>query len=43
VNKEVVFSGNDFRIEIWAKENYEASWISEEEYVAIAEGLSQEG
>ena len=42
-NRELVFSGVDYKIEIWAKENYEASWISEEEYVAIAEGLSQEG
>ena len=40
VNKEVVFSGNDFKIEIWAKENYEASALSNEEFIAIAESLS---
>ena len=40
VNKEVVFSGNDFKIEIWAKENFEQSRISEEEYIALAETLS---
>ncbi len=41
VNKEVVFSGNDFKIEIWAREKYEASAISEEEFIAIAESLSK--
>lgn len=40
VNKEVVFSGNDFKIEIWAKENYDSSAISGEEFIAIAESLS---
>ena len=39
--KEVVFSGNDFRIEIWAKERFEESGISNEEIIAIAESLSQ--
>ena len=34
--KEVVFSGNDYKIEIWAKEKYEASRISNEEFIAIA-------
>ena len=41
VNKEVVFSGNDFKIEIWAREKYEASAISDEEFIAIAESLSK--
>ena len=41
VEKEVVFSGNDFRIEIWAKERFEESGISNEEIIAIAESLSQ--
>lgn len=36
VTKEVVFSGNDYKIEIWAKEQYEASKISNEEFIAIA-------
>lgn len=41
VIKEVVFSGNDHKIEIWAKEKYEESAISNEEYIAIAGKLSQ--
>lgn len=39
--KEVVFSGNVFKIEIWAKEEFERSQISHEEFIAIAESLSQ--
>ena len=42
VTKEVVFSGNDYKIEIWAKEKYEASEISNEEFLNIAGQLSQE-
>lgn len=34
--KEVVFSGSDYKIEIWAKEKYEASKISNDEFIAIA-------
>ncbi|MCQ2146876.1 MAG: hypothetical protein MJZ16_05090 [Bacteroidales bacterium] len=41
VTKEVVFSGNDFRIEIWSKEEFEKSDISTEEFLAIAERLSE--
>ncbi len=41
VAKEVVFSGNDFKIEIWAKEKFEAYAISNEEIIAIAESLSK--
>lgn len=41
VNKEVVFSGNDFKIEIWAKEKFEASRLSNDEFIAIAESLSK--
>ena len=41
VGKEVVFSGNDFRIEIWAKEKFEESRISNDEIIAIAESLSE--
>ena len=40
VNKEVVFSGNDYKIEIWAKENFESSVISNEEFISIAGSLS---
>ena len=39
--KEVVFSGNDYKIEIWAKEKYEASRISNEEFIAIAGKLPE--
>ncbi len=34
--------GNDYKIEIWAKEKYEASAISNEEFLNIAGQLSQE-
>ncbi len=37
--KEVVFCGNDHKIEIWAKERYEANIISDEEFVALAVNL----
>ena len=40
VTKEVVFSGNDFKIEIWAKEEFESKCIPNDEYIAIAESLS---
>lgn len=40
VTKEVVFSGNDFKVEIWAKEEFEKRRIPNEEYIAIAESLS---
>ena len=36
VTKEVEFVGNGFKIEVWAKEKYEASRISNEDFVAIA-------
>ncbi len=41
VTKEVVFAGNDFRIEIWAREEFERGRISDEQYIAIAESLSE--
>ena len=40
VTKEVTFSGNDHKIEIWAKENFESGIISSEEFVSIANMLS---
>ena len=40
-DKEIVFSGNDFKIEIWAKERFEASRLSNDEFIAIAESLSK--
>ena len=42
VTKEVVFSGSDFKIEIWSKEAYEASGLSNDEFLAIAGQLSQQ-
>lgn len=41
VHKEVVFSGNDYKIEIWASENYYDAELTDEEYIAIAGKLSQ--
>ena len=41
VTKEVVFSVNDYKIEIWAKENYESSIISNEDFISIAGSLSE--
>lgn len=41
VNKEVVFSGNDYKIEIWAKEKFEASAISNDEFLTIAGKLPE--
>ncbi len=40
ISKEVIFSGNDHKIEIWAKENFESSIISNEEFLSIADMLS---
>lgn len=42
VDKEVVFSGNDHKIEIWAREKYEASEITNEEYISLAGMLSDQ-
>ena len=42
VTKEIVFSGNDYKIEIWAKEKFEQSNLSNEDYIAIAGRISQE-
>ncbi len=39
-DKEAVFSGNDHKIEIWAKERYESNEISNEDFVALAGMLS---
>ena len=41
VNKEVVFSGNDYKIEIWAREKFEEARISNEHYISLAGMLSQ--
>lgn len=41
VNKEVVFSGNDYKIEIWAREKFEEARISNEQYISLTGMLSQ--
>lgn len=41
VDKEVVFFGINFKIEIWAREKFESSQVSKEDYVAIAKSLSR--
>ena len=41
VNKEVVFSGNDYKIEISAREKFEEARISNEQYISLAGMLSQ--
>lgn len=41
VDREVVFFGINFKIEIWAKEKFESSQVSKEDYVAIAKSLSR--
>ena len=38
--KEVVFSGSDHKIEIWAKEKFGTSGISNEEFISLAGTLS---
>ena len=38
--KEIVFCGNDHKIEIWAKDRYASEALSEQEYSALADMLS---
>ncbi len=40
-DKEVIFSGNDHKIEIWAKEKFETDTLADEEFIALAEKLSE--
>jgi len=42
VNKDVVFCGNDYKIEVWAREKFEGSELSHEEYLSIAGKLSEQ-
>ncbi len=37
--KEVVFAGNDHKIEIWAKESYEASSMPQADFVSLAKKI----
>ncbi|CCY35642.1 protein MraZ [Alistipes sp. CAG:831] len=39
VEKEVVFAGNDHKIELWARDKYEASAMPDEEFTALAEEI----
>lgn len=39
VEKEVVFAGNDHKIELWARDRYESSAMSDEEFTALAEKI----
>ncbi len=41
VQKEVAFLGINFKIEIWAGEKFADARVSREDYVAIAQSLSQ--
>ena len=42
VTKEVVFLGIGSKMEVWARESYEKSRISNEKYVSIARSLSRQ-
>lgn len=39
-SKELIFAGNDHKIEIWAKESFASSEISQEEIISLAASLS---
>lgn len=39
VRKEVIFSGNDHKIELWAKELFESSKMANDEFVSLAEEI----
>ena len=39
VEREVVFAGNDHKIEIWAKENFQNTKLPESDYLALAEKI----
>ncbi len=39
VKKEIVFSGKDFKIEIWAKENFGCNRLGDEEFTNLTEKL----
>lgn len=41
VNREVVFFGVNFRLEIWAEQNFGSSQVPTEDFVAIARSLSR--
>lgn len=37
--KEVIFFGNDYKIELWSKEAFELNTLSENDYVSLAEKI----
>lgn len=39
VDKEIVFSGSNFKIEIWAKENFGKDRMSEDDFTSLTEKL----
>jgi len=39
VAKEVIFAGNDHKIEVWAKEQFQGTKMDEAAYVALAEQI----
>lgn len=39
VGKEVIFAGNDYKIELWAKEKYESFKIKNDDFAALAEKI----
>ncbi|MCI1779150.1 MAG: hypothetical protein LKI53_04245 [Bacteroidales bacterium] len=38
-DKEVVFSGNDYKIEIWAKERYQETKLADENFIELAKKI----
>lgn len=42
VTSEVIFAGNDNKIDIWAKEKYYAQELSQEQFVAFARNLARQ-
>ena len=42
VTKEGVFAGKDFMIQIWGKDSYEAAALTDNEFLEIADELSQQ-
>ncbi|MFA7135641.1 MAG: division/cell wall cluster transcriptional repressor MraZ, partial [Bacteroidales bacterium] len=39
VNKEVLFAGNDHKIEIWAKESYKEETLPSSDYSELAQKI----
>ncbi len=39
ITKDIVFAGNDYKIEIWSKENYGKNRLSEDEFTSLTEKL----